>query len=76
MNCKIEIIKKYKKGDSQAGMGRELGFGESIIRYVLSKADEYRDLRQYESAAQCMRNRRPIMVEMGDLLTIWVRDCN
>lgn len=71
----MKIIKTFEKNESKIKSGSEFHFDESELRRVLSKADEYQDLGQSFSM-QCERSRTPIIIEIKDLLTVTVKDCN
>ncbi|XP_023223840.1 tigger transposable element-derived protein 1-like isoform X1 [Centruroides sculpturatus] len=79
LDTKLEIIKRFKCVKSKSKIASEFGFNESTIRTILSKSDEYSKQGKVASTSasmQCTRNRSAIMVEMEDLLIIWLEDCN
>ena len=56
---------------------RESGINESTIRSILSKSDEHLEQAKTASAQfldQRTRNRSAIMVDMEDLLSLWLED--
>jgi hypothetical protein len=79
LETKLEIIKRFDNGETKTKIGEDLGFPESTIRTILKKSSEYQEkgkIASTSSSVQCTRNRTRIMIEMEDLLIIWLEDCN
>lgn len=76
---KLEIIRKSEDGVSKSKIGLEHKLGESTVRGILVKADEYKTKGKAASNLSCVhttRNQNVIMIELERLLTIWIADCN
>jgi transposase-like protein len=79
LDTKFDIIKRFDNGQSKASISRALGLNESTVRLILSKFDEYKEQLKVASTSfstRCTRNRSSILVEMENLLIIWLEDCN
>jgi hypothetical protein len=77
---KLDIIKRFDNGQSEASISRALGLNMSPVWLILSKSNEYIEDGKVASASfstvQCTINRSSILVEMEYLLIIWLEDCN
>lgn len=79
LQCKLDVIKRYERGESKAHIGRELRLNESSVRTILLRADEYRETASVASTASKFlntRNRHRILVEMECILFNWLEECN
>jgi hypothetical protein len=79
LNTKLDIIKRFDKGQSKASISRALGLSESTVRLILSKSSEYKEEGEVASTSfsiRCTRNRSSILVEMENILITWLEDCN
>jgi hypothetical protein len=79
LDTKLDIIKRFDNGQSKASISRALGLNESTVRLILSKSNKYKQQGNVASTSfsiWCTRNRSSILVEMDNLLIIWLEDCN
>jgi hypothetical protein len=79
LDTKLDIIKRFDNGQSKASTSRSLGLNQSTVRLILSKSNEYKEQGKVTSTSfsiRCARNRNFILVEMENLLIIWLEDCN
>jgi hypothetical protein len=79
LDTKLDIIKRFDNGQSKASISRALGLNGSTVRLILSKSNEHKEQGNVASTSftiRCTRNRSSILVEMENLLIIWLEDCN
>jgi DNA invertase Pin-like site-specific DNA recombinase len=77
LDTKLDIIKRFDNGQSNASISRALGLSESTVRLILSKSNEYKEQGKVASTAfsmRCNRNRSSTLVEMENLLIIWLEN--
>lgn len=79
LNQKLEIIKRFEKGERKIDIGRALGLNEATVRTILRESEKFKREGQKASTSigtQSTRNRSDKMIEMERLLLIWIEDCN
>ena len=79
LQYKLDIIKRFDNGERKARIASELGMHESTVRDILKKSNQYLEKGDVVSTSyemQCTRNRSEIMIEMEDLLLLWLEDCS
>jgi hypothetical protein len=79
LDTKLDIIKRFDKGQSKASISRALVLSGSTVRLIVSKCNEYKEQGKVASTSfsvWCTRNRSSVLVEMENLLVTWLEDCN
>lgn len=78
LHQKLEIIKRYDRGEKKAEIARSVGLNDATVRTILKQADVYKKKGRMVSssiAMQSTRNRSEKMIEMERLLLIWIEEC-
>lgn len=75
----MALFKLFDNSERKVNIGWTVRFGEGIVHSNSNKAREYCEKREIVSASfstQCTQNRSPLMIEIEDIILIWLDDCN
>ena len=77
IEVKLDIVKRYEKGETPTNIGRSLGFSRSTVATIIKDKDRILDHVKGSAPMQgtvITKQRSGLIIEMERLLVLWLED--